>query len=45
MIIFADMPSRTKKNKKSESRYDGYVFAIEILITLFLLAVIYAVVK
>jgi hypothetical protein len=39
------MSSRIKNNKKSDSRYDGYVFAIEILVTLFLLAVIYAVVK
>jgi hypothetical protein len=45
MIIFAGMSSGIKNKKKSETRYDGYVFAIEIIITLFLLAVIYAIVN
>lgn len=35
------MPSRIKKDKKSEDKYDGFVFAIEIVITVFLLIVIY----
>ena len=35
------MPSRMKKDKKSEDQYDGFVFAIEIVITVFLLVVIY----
>ena len=39
------MSSRIKNNRKSEARYDGYVFAIEILITLLLLVLIYLIVE
>ena len=41
MLTIDSMPSRIKKDKKSENKYDGLVFATEIAITVFLLFVIY----
>lgn len=46
MLTIDGMPSRMKKDKKSgdsENQYDAYIFAIEIIVTVFLLIVIYLV--
>lgn len=39
------MSLRFKNYKRSETRYDGFVFAVEIIITLILLGVIYYMIK
>jgi len=41
MIIFAEMFFKAKNKKNTETQYDGFVFAVEILITLLLLAFMY----
>ena len=44
MLVLESMPSRIKKEekvRKSEGNYDGFVFAIEIVVTIALLIIIY----